>query len=69
MFFSNIAKVGIKNFICKKTKFIFSSKNNCPIKIILKDFSFYKYHRLPYTILNKMEENFDSKLISIGKIF
>jgi hypothetical protein len=70
MFFSNIAKLRKTKFLSNmQTKYIFTSKNNYPIKFILKDFTFYKYHRFPYTILNKMEENFESKLISIGKIF
>jgi len=46
---------------------LLKEKHNCPIiKINIKDL--HKYQTSLYSILNKMEENFESKLPKLGKI-
>jgi hypothetical protein len=45
---------------------LLKKKHNCPIiKINIKDL--HKYQSSLYSILNKMEENFESKLTKLGK--
>ena len=45
---------------------LLKKKHNCPIiKINIKDL--HKYQSSFYSILNKMEENFESKLNKLGK--
>ncbi len=49
-----------------QSKIIFLGKFTCPIILNFKD-TIHKFVSSPYTILNKMEENFEQKLKSIGK--
>ena len=46
---------------------IFHKNIYCPIKLKFKDTTLHKYQSCAFTILNKMEENFEQRLKNIGK--
>jgi len=65
MFVNNlrdIARIKLLNNV----KFIIT-RYNCPIKINFLNDSPNKYQSHSYSILNKMEDNFETKLKNIGK--
>jgi hypothetical protein len=67
MIVNNIKQLFAKFQISNLSLKVLKAKLNCPIiKINIKDL--HKYQTSLYSILNKMEENFESKLPKLGKI-
>lgn len=67
MIASNLRQVFTKYKFSNLSLILLKQKHYCPIiKINIKDL--HKYQTSLYSILNKMEENFESKLAKLGTI-